>query len=298
MIRKRTRQRDESGGSDGTPLPPGSRYDPEWVRKYYDEYGEKEWDRLDRSPADRVNQHIHSHYLRCFVPRDSRVLEIGPGPGRFTEVLAELGCRVVAGDVSAVQLELHRRYGEEKGFGSCVEERLQLDICDLSKLGTESFDVVTCYGGPLSYVFERAGEALRECVRVCRRGGRVLGSVMTIWGTCHRYLPAVLGLPPEVNRGIEATGNLDPATWKESTHHCHMYRSAELRELVQDCGLRVVAMSASNGLSINWTDEDCGYPEDRVRWEELLRMELEACRQPGCLDMGTHLLFVGERKGR
>jgi len=36
---------------------------------------------------------------------------------------------------------------------------------------------------------------------------------------------------------------------------------------------------------------------DEGKWQELLRMELEACAEPGCLDMGTHLIGVA-RKGQ
>ena len=27
-------------------------------------------------------------------------------------------------------------------------------------------------------------------------------------------------------------------------------------------------------------------------WAHLIEMEIEACREPGCLDMGTHLIAV------
>ncbi len=35
--------------------------------------------------------------------------------------------------------------------------------------------------------------------------------------------------------------------------------------------------------------------QDPVKWAELLKMELEACREPGCLDLGTHLIGVVEK---
>ena len=30
----------------------------------------------------------------------------------------------------------------------------------------------------------------------------------------------------------------------------------------------------------------------RYQWQQVLEMELEACREPGCLDLGTHLIAV------
>lgn len=272
-----------------------SRYDPAWTAAYYDAYGAKEWDRFSRTPVDQVSLYLHTHYLRRFVAPGSRVLEIGAGPGRFTQVLAGLDCRVVVGDLSEVQLKLHRERAAELGFEPAVERRLRLDICDLGAFDTDTFDAVVAYGGPLSYVFDRASDALAECVRVCRPGGHVLVSVMSLWGTCHQNLASVLALPPTTNRRITDSGDLSPDTWEDVVHRCHLFRADELRSLAVAAGLTVAAVSASGCLVIRW-DESLADPDPASEtWRELLRMELEASRQPGCLDMGTHIILVGAK---
>jgi SAM-dependent methyltransferase len=271
-------------------------YSRAWVSAYFDEYGEREWVRLSRSPVDRVSFFVHAYYVRQFVRPGARVLEVGAGPGRFTQLLADLGCRVFVSDISEVQLELHRRYARELGFDAAVEDRQILDICDLGALDTESFDAVLCYGGPLSYVFEQAGPALCECVRVCRTGGHVLASVMSLWGSFHRLLQAVLQVPADANRRITDSGDLSPESWDGVRHRSHMFRSGELRDLATEAGLRVVALSASNCLSVNWDEYLSGIDEVSEQWQELLQMELEACREPGCLDAGTHIILVGEKR--
>ena len=83
-------------------------YNPDWAANYYDEYGDREWTRFARSPADEVSLFLHTHYLERFVEPGSRVLEVGAGPGRFTKIMAEMGCRVLVADISQVQLDLHR----------------------------------------------------------------------------------------------------------------------------------------------------------------------------------------------
>jgi len=271
------------------------KYSRAWVSAYYDEYAEREWDRFSAIPVDRVSFVVHAHYLRQFVKPGSRVLEIGAGPGRFTQLLADLGCRVLVSDVSEVQLELHRRYAHELDFDDCVEDRLILDVCDLGALNSDSFDAVLCYGGPLSYVFEQSGRALRECVRVCRRGGLVLASVMSLWGTCHRHLQGVLQVPAAANRRITDSGDLIPENWDGVRHRCHMFRSGELRDLAGQAGLRILALSASGCLSVNWDEYLSGIDEASEQWQELLRMEIEACQEEGCLDAGTHIILVGEK---
>ena len=271
-------------------------YSPDWVANYYDEYGDREWTRFARSPADEVSLFLHTHYLERFVEPGSRVLEVGAGPGRFTKIMAEMGCRVLVADISQVQLDLHRKHAEELGFEDSVEERLPLDICDMRRLSDESFDAVVCYGGPLSYVFDQAPYALRECVRVCRRGGYVLASVMSLWGPTHRYLDEVLELPPENNSKVTDTGDLTPENWPGVLHRCHMFRPNEVRQLVNGAGLTVAAISASNCLSIGWDDSLAEVKNDPKKWRELLRMELSACREEGCVGMGEHIIVVGKKE--
>ncbi len=53
----------------------------EQIRAYYDEWAEREWDRFDRRPADRVNLEIHRRFLARLHPGDG-VLEVGAGVPR------------------------------------------------------------------------------------------------------------------------------------------------------------------------------------------------------------------------
>ena len=114
---------------DGENMDLNSAYNPDWVFAHYDAYGDQEWERFSRGPADAVSLFVHTHYLREFVKPGSRILDIGAGPGRFTQVLAEMGCRIVAADMSQVQLDLHRKCAQALGFDDAVEDRLQLDVC-------------------------------------------------------------------------------------------------------------------------------------------------------------------------
>ena len=272
-----------------------SKYDSGWVEEFYDEYGDKEWRRLTRTPFDEVSLYVHTHYLERYVQPSSRVFEIGAGAGRFTQVLAGLDCRILVADISPVQLDLNRMHGEESGFAKAVEDWVQLDVCDLGDLEPASFDAVVCYGGALSYVFERAAEAVGGCTRVLKKDGAFLASVMSLWGTAHNALRGVLDVPVEHNKRITDTGDLTPENYPTGHHFCHMYHAGELRVLLERVGLKVVAMAASNCLSTQWSDLLVEIRHDAEKWTELLRLELEATQEPGCLDMGTHLIAVARK---
>lgn len=264
-------------------------YDPASVTAYFDALGQAEWDRFERTLGDRVSLALHTRVLERFVPRGSRVLDIGAGPGRFTEVLHRLGCRIVVADISGEQLALNRQGAASLGFAASVESWHQLDICDLAGLADDSFDAVVAFGGPLSYVFDERDRALNECRRVLRSGGILCLSVMSLWGSMHRYMQGVLGLPLASNRAIMATGNLTESDDPASTHHCHMFRSAELRSFLDRPGLERLWMSAASALS---TGHDSSLVVDAASWDALLEFEEAACSDDGFLDAGTHLIAV------
>ena len=157
-------------------------YDANYVAWYFDELGEREWTRLVNSPADEIKLYIHSHYLEKHIEPGSLVLDVGAGPGRFTQLLVSLGATVVVADISAQQIELNKRFAAELNFAHGVKEWRQLDICDMSTFADELFDAVVCYGNPLGYVFE------------------------SLWGSLHELLPAVLTIDPAKNAEIIRVG--------------------------------------------------------------------------------------------
>jgi SAM-dependent methyltransferase len=273
-----------------------SQYSPESVTQHFDAFGVREWERLTQTPSDEVSLHIHTCYLEKHISRDSRVLEIGAGAGRFTQVLARLGARILVADISGVQLELNKRFARELEFDQAVIDRQQADICDLSRFEPDSFDCVVAYGGPFSYVLDKRDLALAECRRVLRPEGTLLLSVMSLWGTLHDRLAGVLTVPAVVNQKIMDTGDISPATFPERQgSFMHLFRAKELVKWLEQKRLKVLDLSASNCVSLNWNEALKQIRHDSDKWNELLRMEVKACADPGCLSMGTHLIAVAKK---
>jgi ubiquinone/menaquinone biosynthesis C-methylase UbiE len=264
-------------------------YDSDVIAGFFDEYGEQEWERLDRTPTDRVNFEVHKRLLEEHVQAGDRVLEVGSGPGRFTLELARLGARIVVGDVSARQLDAHRERTNE--VEPLIEDRVVLDVVDLSRFGDGEFDVAVCYGGPVSYVLERADDAVAELLRVTKPGGRVLVSVMSMLGAARAFLGSFpelierLGWDEAVGAVFE-TGILTAEV--NNGHVMKLYRWQELEALLARHPCRVLTASAANYLVI-------GNEETFVQDERWLELELAACREPGALDAGTHIVVAVER---
>lgn len=168
-----------------------STYDAAHISSFFDPYGEREWNRFE-APLDRVSLHLHTHYLKKLIKPGMSVLDAGAGPGRFTIELAKVGAKVTVGDISKEQLAQNLERVLAAGFEDAVIARHQLDITDLSRFEDATFDAVLCYGGPLSYVMDRADDALAELLRVTKPGGVLLMSVMSKVGATRIFLPGVL----------------------------------------------------------------------------------------------------------
>ena len=280
----RSRQRTISGIDN--PCVGGPRYDPGHIAAWYDDWGEREWSRFEQSTMDRVNFEVHRRLLDEFVRPGDRVLEVGAGPGRFTLELARIGARVVVGDISETQLTLHRE--KTAAVEEAVEERCLLDVVDLSRFTDGEFDATVCYGGPLSYVLDEADRALAELLRVTKRGGHVLVTAMSLLGAARAFFQS---LPELIERfgweravaDVFATGDLDAEV--NDGHVLRLYSWRSLRDLLDRHPCRVVAASAANFLSVNNEAFD----------DRFVDVEVAACREPGALDGGTHIVAVVER---
>src|SRR5687767_8907905 len=96
--------------------PSSSSYNANAVVQHFDAFGIHEWERLIQTPSDEVSLYIHTHYLEKYITKGKRVLEIGAGAGRFTQILAGLMAQIMVADISSVQLDLNQRFAVELGF--------------------------------------------------------------------------------------------------------------------------------------------------------------------------------------
>ncbi len=280
----------------------------EWSRQYFDTYGEQEWERLEHSAAGRTSFRQHAALIREYLAPGSHVLEAGAGPGRFTAVLLGHGVDVTVTDISQEQLRLNEDHVSPSSHAR-VRGRYQMDICDLGAFPDESFDATLALGGPLSYVFDAADAALGELIRVTRKGGILMLSVMSLFGALRVYLPAILlqlRTPEFRDRisGILETGDI-PIT--DAAHHsCRMYTADRLAALLAAHGCTLLHMQASNMLTAGEelaTHDPHTYHRHgpRTSLDDLLtpgtvrlleEYEDAACRSAGSVDSGTHIIAV------
>jgi len=102
---------------------------------------------------------------------ERQALELGCGAAQWTVELARRGAHATGLDLSAAQLELARKHLADGG----IEASLVQGSAEELPFGDESFDLVMCDHGALSFADPRA--AIPEVARVLRPGGRLAFSI-------------------------------------------------------------------------------------------------------------------------
>jgi SAM-dependent methyltransferase len=170
----------------------------------WNEFADVQLDKLNRTTSTR-DRLLDQSGLVSEEWRDRRVLEVGCGAGRFTQVLLQWGARLVSVDYSTAVEACAANHADALADGQLV--LAQADIFALP-LRTGSFDVVLCYG-----VLQHTGaprRALHNLWRYVRPGGLLLVDryQLSLRGVePFKYLlrPALKRLPPATVLRLAAT---------------------------------------------------------------------------------------------
>jgi len=145
----------------------------ERVRAYYDAYAPT-YDLAYHNPQVAYMRSVEDACIMLTRPRGI-VLDIGCGPGRQALLLAQLGCQVLAIDISLVMLHEARRRAQARG----LEDRLELIQASADALPVRPGVLDRAYAlfGTYNHApFYRRG--FRQLFSALREGGAALLSVL------------------------------------------------------------------------------------------------------------------------
>ena len=148
----------------------------EIVGKYYNQYEED--GRLERTVHGRLEYATTMNYIHRYADKESKVLEVGAGTGRYSVALAKEGMDVTSIELVERNLEVLREHS--KGIDNI--RSLQGDATNLDMLEGNSFDV-TLVLGPLYHLYEadEVNKAIDEAIRVTKPGGVIMFAFISVY---------------------------------------------------------------------------------------------------------------------
>lgn len=142
--------------------------------------GEREAEREKIFIDDIVQKSHIEKELLANLEGIKTVFDGGGGSGRFSILLAKLGCEVTHFDISQSMLDKAKKLAEI----SKVLDRITFvkgALEDLSMYSDRSFDLVISFDAPISYTWPNQEAVIADLVRICRK--RIMLSVSSRLGS-------------------------------------------------------------------------------------------------------------------
>lgn len=249
------------------------------VMAFYD--ASNEHSRLSKNKHSQIEYRVTMKYLQEIIPENSRILDCCAGTGAYSFELAKCH-KVIAGDLSEKHINQMWRLQEECPM---LEEIHQLDVCDMSIFEDESFDVVLCMGA-LYHLFdcENRMKAIRECVRVCKKGGILVFAYLNKWASFY-------------NGFINNLKSMDLlySEYDSRNHEDIFYRTTadEVNEMCRTLNLECVHNIGVDHLAF-LSSERIDAMSD-TEYERFLEYQMKATQEPNIAGVSLHGLWIGRK---
>ena len=225
-------------------------------------------------------------YIEKYLGKDSKILEVGAGTGRYSLYYANRGY-----DVTAIEYVQHNL----DVLNSHITDTMQIkaeqgDAVDLSKFADNSFDI-TLELGPLYHLYTREDQekAVREAVRVTKPDGIIViaylssDSIMVDWALKDRQL--LQGYKKDFDENfkiINYPGGVFAAFYIQ-----------EFLDLMSQFPITFLHNVATDGITRHVREEiDLLNDEEFDLW---LQYHFSTCERPELQGYSNHLLYIGRK---
>jgi len=267
----------------------------EEVKKYYNQRPQEEWERLTRDPKTNLEFETTFQYIHKYIKPNSRIMDSGAGPGRYSLALAREGYKVTLLDYSTGLLKqaksLYKK--EKKAVQQNIEMIGEASVTDLSDFQDNSFDVVLCLGGVLSHILDKKEQkkAVEELKRISKDDGVIFISVIGLLAVLKLEIQRELTeeIKDPLYLKIMETGDYDGTA---DFTVCHFFLAEEFRKLLKGNGLNVLEMVGLEGLVSNFAEQAENVKKDKKAWENILKTHERYQNHPSVIDTSEHILAV------
>lgn len=173
------------------------------VSTYYNQFDE--WSRLT-SDAGVLEYHETLHIVFSKIPKESRILDLGSGPGRYSMAFVKAGHHVTLFDIAQSLIDQAKSKLDEYGLTGRVDGCHVGNAVDLCMFPDHSFDAVFCCG-PFYHLLhpESRKKCAAEILRVCCPGGLIFVG----------FIPRFSAMAGLISRAHNNPDQVSPPTFQE-----------------------------------------------------------------------------------
>ena len=250
------------------------------LEKYYNKFNEDK--RLLRRHGN-VEYVTSMKYIHDYLSEDknTKILDIGAGTGRYSVALANEGY-----DVTAVELVKYN-LGILKSKGSTVKA-YQGNALKLSRFEDESFDLTLLFG-PMYHLTkdEDKEKALQEAKRVTKTGG-----IIMVAYCMNEYSILTYGFKENnILRCIKENKISDNFRCMPDEEELYDYvRLEDINSLNEKVGLERIKIISADGPA-NYMRTVLNQMDDET-YETFIKYHLSTCERPELLGAGAHTLDI------
>lgn len=265
------------------------------VHRYYNDV-QKEWDRLTQDPYHQIEFEMVHRIVASQLAPDSRIIDVGCGPGRRALRLASDGHRLALTDIS--QPSLDRAVAEFKGNG-LAGQLLSATREDARRLRLPCgyYDAAVVFG-PAYHLLDELD--VQKCLERAAAGVRVDGHVFIIFLTRISVLKDLLklGLLDDlltVSVGPYPTDGVYVASEAAADAYMPSARTFTLTEaiaLAHASGLEVLDTHSCEGVAAFLKPYVNALVPTRTGLDRLVDSLLPTCGRPDVIEAGDHFLLT------
>ncbi len=257
-------------------------YSSSTVKKRYNIIAWEE-DRCEKEMCLRVE--LPREFIKKYIKKNDIVLDAGGGTGINSILMAKLCKKVTLLDI-APGIRAIARVNIKRSDLTDKIDILEGDITNLSRFRNAQFSFVVCVGDSISYVLNKRFKAMKELVRVAKKGATLIIGCDSKYGFIGSELRN-----RQLNEALKMhkSGNCIDGMGVPT----HLYTIDEMTELLAKNKCKVLEVASTPTFSETF---DSSFFHAQPEWNKLKKLELDLCTCPELLGVGDHLLFVAKKK--
>ena len=278
------------------------------IRERFDASVGREWRRYSGDAWRVLVRELRDRFLARHLPKGGGwVLELGPGPGRFTPTVLASGARVAAVDLSLPMLRALGRRAAVRTRSARL--RPVRGAGEHLPFRNGAFRAVVAYGNILGFAGSEGAQLLSEIARVVRPGGLLLLDVASPVGSTteflevgarRRFLRRILRNPDyyflSAILGAGPRGHQPYAPARMGYFEFDFYTVEGADEVLRAAGFSPVDRMALGAIGA-FRDRLTTIARREPRtWKNLVEIEEQVGRRPGVLETGHGFVLAARRR--